>query len=123
MKARLFALAVLLLPATLQADPPDRVARLSYVSGTVSFRAADLDDQPSHDVRGAREADDWDDWCAERDRREERGVSRRYVGTEVTGYEDLDSYGRWHDEPDYGPVWTPTEVDSDWAPYRSGHWS
>src|SRR5437899_1392226 len=44
MKARLLALAVLLLPATLQADPPDRVARLSYVSGTVSFRAADLDD-------------------------------------------------------------------------------
>src|SRR5690242_14859810 len=32
------------LAATAAADPPDRVARLSYVSGTVSFRPASVDE-------------------------------------------------------------------------------
>ena len=40
----------------------------------------------------------------------------------MTGYEDLDDYGRWQYVAGYGNVWMPAGVASDWAPYRDGHW-
>jgi hypothetical protein len=40
----------------------------------------------------------------------------------MTGYEDLDDYGRWTYVAGYGNVWQPTSVAADWAPYRNGHW-
>ena len=67
-------------------------------------------------------ADDLDRWAEERDRREDRAVSTRYVSREMTGYEDLDNYGNWQVVDDYGPVWYPT-VAADWSPYRYGHWA
>src|SRR6185503_5170544 len=39
-----------------------------------------------------------------------------------TGYEDLDDNGSWSSEADYGYVWTPTRVATDWSPYRYGRW-
>jgi hypothetical protein len=41
----------------------------------------------------------------------------------MTGWEDLERDGRWDTHPDYGPVWMPTTVVSNWAPYRYGHWA
>ncbi len=41
----------------------------------------------------------------------------------MTGYEDLDDYGRWQYVGGYGTVWVPSGVASDWAPYRNGHWA
>lgn len=67
--------------------------------------------------------DDFDQWCATRNDRYERSVSRRYVSEEVIGYADLDDYGSWNDEPTYGSVWYPTRVDVGWTPYRYGRWS
>src|SRR5438046_943808 len=61
-------------------------------------------------------------WAQSRDRGEERSASTRYVSPEMTGYEDLDRYGRWETAPDYGPLWAPVTVAPDWAPYRYGHW-
>jgi hypothetical protein len=49
-------------------------------------------------------------------------VTARYVSPETTGYEDLDAAGQWRQDPNYGPVWYPQAVPSDWAPYRYGHW-
>jgi hypothetical protein len=66
--------------------------------------------------------DDFDRWCAERDGALGSSVSAQYVGRDVPGYADLDRYGRWETEPDYGPVWYPTGVIVGWAPYRYGHW-
>src|SRR5437870_11193312 len=40
----------------------------------------------------------------------------------MTGYEDLDDYGRWRYVSDYGPVWIPASIPVGWAPYRYGHW-
>jgi hypothetical protein len=40
----------------------------------------------------------------------------------MTGYEDLDDYGRWTYVGQYGTVWIPRGVPADWAPYRYGHW-
>jgi FecR protein len=65
--------------------------------------------------------DEMDRWASDRDRREDRAVSTRYVSREMTGYEDLDDYGQWQVVGEYGPVWYPS-VAADWSPYRYGHW-
>jgi uncharacterized protein DUF6600 len=67
--------------------------------------------------------DEFDSWCLDRDRREDRSESASYVSREMTGYEDLDDYGRWDYDATYGHVWIPTRVDVGWAPYREGHWA
>ena len=67
--------------------------------------------------------DGFDAWAADRDRREDRSVSARYIPREVIGYQQLDSYGDWSQDPTYGAVWLPRAVPANWAPYRAGHWS
>jgi len=84
------------------------------VSGTDTLR---------FDVGRAERPDDFDDWSRSRDIREERAPSARYVSRDVIGYEDLDDYGEWRSVPEYGTVWFPSRVSSDWAPYRNGHWA
>src|SRR5258708_15891143 len=37
--------------------------------------------------------DDFDHWCGDRDRRQDRSQSSRYVSSDVIGYEDLDDNG------------------------------
>lgn len=81
------------------------------------------DDQINYNLTSAGGADDFDQWCSSRDRREDQSPSARYVSREIEGYDDLDQYGRWGDQPGYGQVWMPTSVDADWAPYRDGHWA
>jgi hypothetical protein len=66
--------------------------------------------------------DAFDQWCQERDRSFESSASTRYVGRGVPGYHDLDEYGRWQENREYGPVWYPTAVPAGWVPYRYGHW-
>jgi hypothetical protein len=79
-------------------------------------------DSPTYDLVDAPERDGWDQWCANRDRRDDNSESARYVSSEMTGYEDLDAYGRWEDVGDYGHVWIPTGMGPGWAPYHTGHW-
>jgi hypothetical protein len=66
--------------------------------------------------------DDFDKWCAGRDRRIEKSASAQHVGPAVPGCEDLDAYGRWATDPAYGAVWYPASVPPGWIPYRYGHW-
>jgi Family of unknown function (DUF6600) len=79
-------------------------------------------DELSYQVSAPPPPDEFDDWCDQRDRAEDQVQSARYVPTEMTGYEDLDRYGTWRDEPDYGWVWGPSVVEAGWAPYRYGRW-
>ena len=67
--------------------------------------------------------DSFDNWLAQRDRREDQSVSARYVSRDVIGYEELDNYGTWSIDPNYGYVWIPTNPGAGWAPYHSGHWA
>lgn len=67
--------------------------------------------------------DDFDRWCADRDRHEDLSISARYVSRDVIGYQDLDEYGGWRPVPDYGMVWFPHTTIVGWAPYRYGHWA
>ena len=81
-------------------------------------------DSPSYQVTGAPILDDWDNWCQARDQKEDAIASAQYVPRdEMSGVEDLDQYGSWSNDPDYGPVWAPTVVVGGWAPYRYGHWA
>jgi len=80
-------------------------------------------DQLNYDVEGIGDSDDFGRWAMSRDQREDRIRSREYVSDEMTGYEDLDDYGQWHDVEGYGNVWTPVGVPGDWAPYRYGYWT
>jgi hypothetical protein len=77
---------------------------------------------PSFEVAAHAAPDEFDRWSAERDRREDRTVSTKYVSREMTGYEDLDDHGSWRTVPEYGHVWVPSRVPEGWAPYRHGHW-
>jgi hypothetical protein len=53
---------------------------------------------------------------------QERPATPRYVSPEMTGAEDLDRYGRWQQDADYGVVWYPRDVSPGWAPYSAGRW-
>jgi hypothetical protein len=77
---------------------------------------------PSFEVAAHASPDEFDRWSADRDRREDRSVSAKYVSREMTGYEDLDEHGSWRAVPEYGHVWVPSRVPDGWAPYRHGHW-
>jgi len=79
-------------------------------------------DNPQYYVDAAIPIDAWEQWCNERDQREDYATSARYVSREMTGYEDLDGYGYWSSVPEYGWVWAPTHIEMGWAPYRHGHW-
>ena len=71
---------------------------------------------------GVLAPDDWERWADGRDRREDTVPATQYVSREMVGYEDLDSYGDWQVDAEYGPVWYPRSVGADWAPYRTGRW-
>jgi hypothetical protein len=68
--------------------------------------------------------DDWERWNTDRDRRLTAwSESSRYLPDELHDYaSDFDDSGRWEYVSDYGYVWMPTSVDSDWAPYTQGSW-
>jgi hypothetical protein len=78
----------------------------------------------SYTVAQAAAPDDFDRWAQQRQAHwmDDQAVAQ-YVSSDVVGYEDLNDYGQWQQEPDYGAVWFPTQVADDWAPYTTGHWA
>ncbi len=74
-------------------------------------------------VTAAPQADEWDAWSADRDRRGARVASNPYVPPEMIGAEDLIDSGTWMTTAGYGTVWAPSNVPAGWAPYRDGHWT
>jgi hypothetical protein len=83
--------------------------------------AAD-DDRPER-VADAGEPDRLDLWAEQRDQREDQARAAQYLPRAMVGYQELDGYGDWSDDPQYGAVWTPRYVAADWAPFRFGYWS
>src|SRR5471032_953732 len=47
----------------------------------------------------------------------------QYVSADVVGYEDMQAYGAWSNDPDYGQVWSPNTVSASWQPYSTGSWA
>ena len=79
-------------------------------------------DPPTFQVSQAAE-DPFDHWGEDRERRVTEGASYRYVSPDMPGAADLDQYGSWRDNPEYGHVWFPSAVEAGWAPYHHGHWA
>jgi len=80
------------------------------------------DQSINYNVYRAPDPDDWDSWCGDRETREERSASLRWVSPRMTGYVDLDENGDWRSSP-YGEVWSPRTMPNGWAPYHYGHWA
>ncbi len=93
---------------------PVHANQSAFITGTES---------PTTEVRAALSNDNFDRWWENRDEREDRRPPPRYVSRDMVGYEDLDEYGSWSNEPGYGQVWVPRTVVAGWAPYRYGHWA
>ncbi|MGH9740532.1 MAG: DUF6600 domain-containing protein [Candidatus Acidiferrales bacterium] len=79
-------------------------------------------DQLTYDAQPLPGFDDFEAWCQNRDQIENNSVSAQYVSRDVDGYYELDDYGKWESDSDYGEVWVPTQVAAGWAPYQMGHW-
>lgn len=64
-------------------------------------------------------------WAISRDRRNDRWESRNagQLSPWMVGARDLDEYGSWDNDYEYGRIWYPTAVAANWAPYRNGRWS
>jgi hypothetical protein len=83
------------------------------------FRGTDELDYQSGPAPGM---DDFEDWCQLRDQRENGARSARYVSRDVDGYYDLDDYGDWDNDAEFGSVWFPRDVVVGRVPYHYGHW-
>ncbi len=81
------------------------------------------DDVQSTIAPQAPPPDGLDKWANDRDLGEQNSVSRKYVPEDMPGTQDLDNNGTWSQDGDNGPVWYPSEVPQDWAPYSNGYWS
>lgn len=79
--------------------------------------------QLSENIQGEPEVDSFEDWGRSREYREEHSISARYLPEDEAGYEDLDDYGSWHSDAEYGDYWVPNNVGAGWEPYHDGHWA
>jgi len=75
------------------------------------------------DVEELYGPDDFDTWSEARDHRYDYSRSAQYLSHDVVGFDDLDDYGDWRDDPSYGHIWFPNRVEVGWAPYHTGHWA
>ena len=77
-------------------------------------------------VRALPNADSWELWNEQRDAQ----INGTYTSLAQHGVPDnitlvagdLDSYGTWQNDPQYGQVWCPRVADPTWRPYYAGHW-
>jgi len=83
------------------------------------FGDSSLNDMTVSDIQGR---DEFDAWSNDRDAQYADSNRTQYVSPDVVGAQDLNQYGNWEEDTDYGTVWYPTTVAADWAPYRLGHW-
>src|SRR5450830_864931 len=99
-------------------------ARVEGAGTTLTLRTGKRAEVAGDDIlTGQARSDSFDSWVQNRDRREETAMATRYIPSDVTGYEELDHYGSWTVSTEYGPLWAPRSVPSDWAPYRDGRWT
>ena len=64
--------------------------------------------------------DEFDNWCLDRDRREDAAVAARYISPDIVGYSDLDDNGSWRSVEGYGNVWFPTASPPAGCPITTG---
>ena len=67
------------------------------------------------------DGDEDDDWYQSYDDRSPPPVQGPSMD-DFRNDRELSWSGEWIDTPEYGVVWRPTRVDSDWRPYQYGRW-
>ena len=97
-------------------------------AGKAELRSGDFldmrDANSPYDVHSIPAADNWDRWNDDRDNIGTGSNSQRYLPENIAIVAgDLDSSGSWHDDGEYGHVWSPRVSDSNWRPYHDGHWT
>jgi hypothetical protein len=99
------------------------VAHVEGGGASLSLRAGKRAEVRDDDVRTlAANHDGFDDWVQARDRVVDAPTATRYVSPDMTGYNDLDRYGNWQTDAEYGALWYPSTVASGWVPYSDGSW-
>ena len=90
-----------------------------YNGRSYQFADSTLNNVTVNEINGG---DAFDAWCSGRDAQYGNGAQAEYVSDDMVGAQDLNQYGNWQADDDYGAVWYPTYVGFGWAPYRFGHW-
>ena len=66
-----------------------------------------------------------DTFSSQRDQAYQAGeaAEQNYLNAETVGGAELQQYGSWLPEADYGSVWFPASVPAGWQPYCYGRWT
>ena len=95
--------------------------------GEASLRAGDYldlaDENATYVVDSIPGSDSWDEWNDSRDRELADMDSQHYLPSNISIVAgNLNSYGNWRYDVEYGYVWCPVVHQQDWRPYRYGRW-
>ncbi|CDG86044.1 DUF6600 domain-containing protein [Janthinobacterium agaricidamnosum] len=97
------------------------VAEIDGPGDTLTVRAGKRVELTDDDVRiGLLQRDAFDNWP---ELALAGAPALSYVSEDTTGYEELDRYGSWQNDADYGPLWLPRSLPAGWAPYSDGRWT
>ena len=108
-------------PGTSVVSVLDGVADVDGTTGSVTLRAGKRAELTDEELRtGALQRIAFDNWP---EALPAATPALRYVTDDTTGYEELDRYGAWQDDAEYGPLWLPSTVPLGWAPYSDGRWT
>ena len=108
-------------PGTSIVSVLDGAADVDGATGSVTLRAGKRAELTDEELRtGAVQRIAFDNWP---EALTAAAPALRYVTDDTTGYEELDRYGAWQDDAQYGPLWLPSTVPAGWAPYSDGRWT
>jgi hypothetical protein len=83
-------------------------------------------ERDSYEARSLPTHDAFDNWTAVLYSREDRfsnSPHRKYLPNNVAIVSDnLDDYGDWRSDRQYGRIWHPRVREAGWRPYHDGHW-
>src|SRR5436309_1642247 len=82
-------------------------------------------DPGRYDLEKGAEADDLDQWSAQREEYlSTYAANNSYSGSPYQyGVSDLNYYGQYYNVPGYGYCWRPNNVNLGWDPFMNGYWT
>ena len=108
-------------PGTSVVSVLDGAADVDGATGSVTLRAGKRAELTDEELRtGSVQRVAFDNWP---EALPASAPALRYVTDDTTGYEELDRYGAWQDDAEYGPLWLPSAVPAGWVPYSDGRWT
>ncbi|KAB8057496.1 hypothetical protein GCN74_19885, partial [Janthinobacterium sp. FT14W] len=108
-------------PGTSVVSVLEGAADVDGATGSVTLRAGKRAELTDEELRtGALQRVAFDNWPVALPA---AAPALRYVTDDTTGYEELDRYGAWQDDAEYGPLWLPSAVPAGWVPYSDGRWT